>query len=76
MNIHDLLNLMADLDAQQLEHIKQFIDEHPYKLEGRPPTAQERDEILREIQITISNMPPPEENLGLQRLRELGFIPD
>lgn len=76
MNVNNLLELMADLDAKQLEYIKKFIDERPYKIEGRAPTSQERDEILQEIEYILSNAPPPEENPGFVRLRELGFILD
>lgn len=76
MNVNELLNLMADLDASQLEHIKQFIDGQPYKIEGRPPTPQECEEILEEIRNSLSNIPAPEENMGLARLKELGFIQD
>lgn len=76
MNINDLLILMADLDARQLEHIKQFIDGRAYKIEGRPPTQQESEEILDEIKKSLANMPPPEENIGLNRLKEMGLISD
>lgn len=76
MNVNDLLNSMADLDAKQLEKIKQFIDGRAYKIEGRPPTHRECQETLLEIRKYLSDAPPPEENLGLTRLKELGFIKD
>jgi hypothetical protein len=76
MNINDLLNLMADLDNQQLEHIKQFIDGMAYKVEGRTPTLEECEEILQEIKISLSNIPQSEDNIGLNRLKQLGFLQD
>ena len=71
-NIQDLYAQMQRLTTRQLEYIQEFIATRPYKQEGRAPTDEESDEVIREIEKVLNQAPPPEENEGLKRLFESG----
>ncbi len=76
MDIEALLEQMAALAPEQLEALQQFIAQQPYKQAGRPPTAEERDRVMAAIQDALLNAPDEEENPGLARLRQDGYLTD
>ena len=73
--IDDLFAQMERLAPEQIIAIQQFIQSQPYKQEGRPPTDYERNAVIRVIEDALNNA-PPEENTGLQRLEESGYLDD
>ncbi|TVR21085.1 MAG: hypothetical protein EA396_09130 [Anaerolineaceae bacterium] len=76
MNINALFEQMERLAPEQLEALQAFINGRPYKREGRPPTPAERDEVLRAIVNALKDAPEPDENTGLERLRQAGLLDD
>lgn len=70
MTIDNLLRQVERLPLAQLEKIRKYIAARPYKLEGRPPTAEEQDEVIAAIQSFIQQAPPLDEEEA--RLAGLG----
>lgn len=66
---------MACLTESQLAELQRFINSQPYKREGRAPTPAERDRVIAAIKGAIAEAPSYEEqNPGLQKLRDAGYL--
>ncbi|MFW5691135.1 MAG: hypothetical protein ACOCXZ_01430 [Chloroflexota bacterium] len=75
MDMETLYAQMERLSAGQLKDVQSFIKRMPYKREGRPPTAEEREKVIAYIQQAIAAA-EEDDNPGLRRLREEGYLGD
>lgn len=62
---------METLSLSQLEKLHDYINNHPYKVEKRPPTQAELEEVMAELRRIVAEPAPDESDDPLERIEAM-----